>query len=389
VRVLFLHSRYLSGPASGENRFVEEDTRLLREAGHDVHVHAPSPTGVSGLGLVRTAFGAVWSPAAVHEVRRQIRRQHVDVVHVLNLFPTLSPSVVSAAAAEGVPVVMTLPNYRLLCLPASLRRDGRYCQECLGKLPWRGVLHRCYRGSALASGALATSLTLHRALGTFDSVSLYLAVSAFVRDKYIEAGFPSDRLRVSTFVVWPCKRREGPGDYFLYLGRLSAEKGVGELLDAWRGMRARLVVVGDGPQAKELRRSAPSGVEFRGLVEPSEVPSLLGRARALLVPSIWPEPSGRVVIEACAAGVPVVARAVGGLPEFVENETTGLLVRGGVAAWVEAVERLLDDALSERMGEAAWGVWERRFTPERGLEGLLAAYQAAGARVDVAEPPAG
>jgi glycosyltransferase involved in cell wall biosynthesis len=296
--------------------------------------------------------------------------------------------VLSAVAREGVPVVMRLPNYRLLCLPGTLRRDGHDCEECVGKLPWRGIVHRCYRDSMLGSGALAASLSLHRALGTFDSVSLYLAVSAFVRDKYVEAGFPLDRLRLRPHFVWPGTRREGPGDYFLYLGRLSAEKGVGELLEAWRGVRARLVVAGDGPLADELRRDAPSGVEFRGRVEPSDVPGLLQHARALLVPSTWPEPAGRVVIEAYAAGVPVVANAVGGLPEVVEDGISGLLVSGEAAAWAEAAERLSDDAVSEQMGEAAWRVWESRFTPERGIEDLLATYEAAGARVDVAEPSA-
>src|SRR5262245_10125793 len=140
MRVLFLHSRYLSGPASGENRFVDEDSRLLREAGHNVHVIAPSPTRVRGLSLARPGLGTIWSPAAVREVRRQILRERIDVVHVFNLFPTLSPAVVSAAADEGIPIVMTLPNYRLFCLPASLRRNGRHCQDCIGKLPWRGVV---------------------------------------------------------------------------------------------------------------------------------------------------------------------------------------------------------------------------------------------------------
>jgi glycosyltransferase involved in cell wall biosynthesis len=385
MRVLFLHCRYLSGPTSGENRVVEDDSRLLREAGHDVHVFSPALGRPHGLSLVRTGLGAVWSPAAAREVRRRIRRHRVDVVHVHNLFPTLSPAVLSAVAGQGVPIVMRLPNYRLFCLPATLSRDGRYCQDCARKVPWRGVVHRCYRDSALASGALAASLTLHRALRTFDSVRLYLPVSAFVRDKYVEAGFPPERLRLRPHFVWPGERREGPGDYFLYLGRLSSEKGVAELLEAWRGVQARLVIAGDGPQADELRRKAPTGVEFRGAVDPSDIPALLRHARAILVPSIWPEPAGRVVIEAYAAGVPVIASTVGGLPEVVEDGTSGLLVSGGPAAWAEALERLSDDALSEQMGEAAWRIWERRFTPERGIEDLLAAYRAAGVPADVAE----
>ena len=189
MNVLILHSRYLSGQTSGENRVVEDEAELLRDAGHDVHVWAPSPTEFSPLGLARIGGRAVWSRAAVKEVRRLVRTRRVDVVHCHNLFPMLSPAVLSAAANEGSAVLMTLHNYRFMCLPSTFLRDGVVCEDCLGRLPWPGVLHRCYRDSSFASGALASSLTLHRGLGTFNQVHAYLAVSGFLRDKYIRAGF--------------------------------------------------------------------------------------------------------------------------------------------------------------------------------------------------------
>ena len=153
MRILVLHSRYLSGQTSGENRVVEDEVELLSEAGHDVQVWSPSPSPspseLSTLGLARLGVGAVWSRAAVKEVRRLMRRQRTEIVHCHNLFPMLSPAVLSAAAAEGASVVMTLHNYRLFCLPATFLRDGRICEDCLGHIPWRGVMHRCYRDSTL------------------------------------------------------------------------------------------------------------------------------------------------------------------------------------------------------------------------------------------------
>jgi hypothetical protein len=151
LRILILHSRYLSGDASGENRVVEDEYRLLKEGGHDVLLWQPSPTDVRGLGLLRTSASAIWSRSAAQQVVNLVREHRSDVVHIHNLIPALSPAVIRGVAAEGIPVVVTLHNYRYMCLPATFLRDDRICEDCLGHVPWRGVYHRCYRGSALAS----------------------------------------------------------------------------------------------------------------------------------------------------------------------------------------------------------------------------------------------
>jgi len=178
VRVLLLHSRYLSGPASGENRVLEEEARLLRDAGHDVSVWSPEPETGSVLANVRTAGSAIWSRRAARHVATLVRRDRVEIVHVHNVFPTLSPAVLRAARSSGAAVVMTLHNYRLMCLPANFLRDGKPCEDCLGHLPWAGVVHRCYRDSALGSATIATSIGVARGAGSFDAVTRFLAVSA-------------------------------------------------------------------------------------------------------------------------------------------------------------------------------------------------------------------
>jgi glycosyltransferase involved in cell wall biosynthesis len=377
MRILVLHSRYRSGSASGENRVVEDEARLLSEAGHAVQVYSPGAGRPSGMELVRTGARVVWSRRAASEVRRHMSRLRPDVVHCHNLYPALSPSVLRAIAGRAS-LVMTLHNYRLLCLPGIFFRDGRPCEDCLGRLPWPGVLHSCYQGSVPASLALATSLTIHRRLGSFDGVDRYLAISEFVRTKHIQAGLPSQRVVVKPHFTWPGKVRGGAGDYFLYLGRLSPEKGVDTLIDAWRGIDERLLVVGNGPEASSLRSKAPAHVEFVPTVSPERVRTLIQSARAMLVPSRSDEGAGRVVLEAYAAGVPVIASRVGALPEVVVENTTGLLVAAGnVSAWVEAVQRLLEDAESERMGRAGLQLWEAEYSPARGLARLEAAYHSA------------
>ncbi len=377
MRIAILHSRYLSGPASGENRVVEDDIRLLTEAGHEVKSWTPSPeTGPRA--QAQAARRAVWSNEAVAQVRELAGAWQAEIVHCHNLFPLVSPAAIREAGRQGAGVVMTLHNYRLMCLSGSFHRDGHACEECLGRLPWRGVVHRCYRGSAPASGILATSLAVHRGLHTFDRVDRFLAVSDFVQKKHVEAGIAADRIGVTPQFAWPTARREGPGDYFLYLGRLTREKGANMLVEAWTQSLGRLVVVGDGPEMEHLRAVAPPNVEFRGLVAGDAVPALLRGARALLVPSLANDPAPRSVTEAFAAGIPVVASRSGGLPEAIEHDESGLLVTAGAAdEWEAAVERLSDDVEAIRLGDGAWRMWSELHRPEHSLSRLEHAYTAA------------
>jgi glycosyltransferase involved in cell wall biosynthesis len=362
---------------SGENRVVDDEARLLIEGGHQVDVWDPAPADAHGLRLAGTAARAIWSTEATARVRALILRSKAEIVHCHNLFPQLSPAVLRAASSEGVAVVMTLHNYRLLCLPATFIRDGRVCEDCLGRTPWPGVVHACYRDSTLGSAALATSLSLHNAFRTFDRVTRYLAVSGFVRRKYVEAGWPDDRIEVKSNFAWENPKREGPGRYFLYLGRLSPEKGIRTLLSVWSRSSMPLLVVGDGPAAQALKEDAPPNVEFRPTVSPAEVPALIREARALLLPSVCYEAQPRVILEAYAAGVPVLASDLGALPEAVPPDSGLLVPPGDAAAWADAVERLLDDRESERLGEGAWRRWRDRYSPERGLQNLEDAYRRA------------
>jgi glycosyltransferase involved in cell wall biosynthesis len=369
-----MHSRYLSGAVSGENRVVDDEVALLRDGGHEVHAWTPSVEERGGAGMVRTGIEAVWSRRAATHVRELVRDLEPDVVHAHNMFPALSPAVLRAV--EETALVVTLHNYRLMCLPATFLRDGHVCESCLGRSPWRGVVHACYRGSVPASAAVAASLAVHRAAGTFERPDAYLAVSRFVRDKHVAAGMARERISVKPNFTWPSPVRDGAGDYFLFLGRLSAEKGLHTVLPAFRATTsAPLVVVGDGPDADRLKSLAGAGVEFRGAVEPADVPEIVRGARALVAPSTCYEGAPRSILEAYAAGVPVIATEIGGLPEVVDDGASGVLVPPGRAEkWSEAVERLLDDGEARKLGQGAWQLWKKMFGPERGLKNLEDAY---------------
>jgi glycosyltransferase involved in cell wall biosynthesis len=353
---------------------VRDEQRLLTEGGHEVVAWTPTPE----LSHLQLGSRTIWSPAALRQVGRLIEQHRPAIVHCHNLFPMLSPAVLRAARVGGSRAVVTLHNYRMLCLPATCLRDGKICELCVGRVPWRGVVYRCYRGSLPGSAALATSLTLHRAIGSFDDVSLFLPVSRFLRDKHVQAGFAADRMLVKPNFCWPRTRRRGIGEYFLYVGRLSPEKDVRTLLEAWKAIRAPLILAGDGPDRKALEAIAPTEVDFRGTVSPDEVTELLGGARALMLPTRCHEGAPKSVIEAYAAGVPVIATSFGGLPEMVEHGVSGMLVPPGETdRWVEAVERLTDAGAAAQLGEGAHDRWARLYSPDTGQLELERAYRVA------------
>ena len=366
MRIAVIHSRYLSGDVSGENRVVTDEVALLRSAGHDVVTFEPSARVDEGSLVL--ARDAIWSTRSVKQVvALSTSSSPMSFTCIRSTRPSPRPS--SGATFR---FVMTLHNARLLCLPATLIRDSTHCELCLGKTPWRGVVHACYRGSRPASAAMGVSLGLHRALRTFERVTLFLAVSDFVRAKHIEAGFEPGRIRVKPNFVRPAKRRIGAGGSFVVLGRLTSEKGIDTLLRGWEG--APLDIVGEGSDRPMLERMAPASVRFRGVVDAGDIPDLLAGARALLIPS-RSEGLPRVVIEAFAAGVPVVASRVGGLPELVEHDVNGLLVDlDDQEGWRAASARLGDDRESLRLGDGAFSTWQERFTPELGLSHLERAY---------------
>lgn len=376
MRVLILHTRYSSGAVSGENRVVDDEVGILCRAGHEVHLLDPSADGFSARALAARSLVSAGSARSVHE---RVRADRIDVVHAHNLYPSLGAGVLQAASKAGAAVVLTLHNYRLLCLAGTFYRDGHVCEDCLGRSTWPGVVHACYRGSRTQSAVLTASIALTRASGTVSSAHRFLAVSNFVRAKYVEAGFPAERIIVKPSSVSGSAQRVRAGRYFLVLSRLSPEKGVAELVDAWKGGLGELRIVGDGPERAAIERLAQGReVSLEPSVMPEEVPTLLADARALIVPSVCYETQSRVVVEAYAAGVPVIASRIGGLPEIVDEGKTGVTVEpGDREGWARAVMMLSDDEISLRYGDAAYARWQADFSPERGLAMLESAYREA------------
>jgi glycosyltransferase involved in cell wall biosynthesis len=367
----------------GEDSVVESEVALLRQHGHEVHVYERHNDEVGQTPKWQLAAGTVWSSRTVRDVQALIAGFKPDVMHVHNTMPLVSPSVYWAAQKLGVPVVQTLHNFRLLCPQAMFVREGRVCEDCLGKVPWRGVLHKCYRGSRIQSAVMAGMLTTHRVLGTFATkVDKFIALNEFCRAKMIEGGLDGDRISVKpNFVDWQPAPRWDQRVGGLYLGRLTPEKGVDVLLRALvrqPGLQVR--VVGGGPMAEVV--AGASGVDYLGFLPLTEIWGHLSTASYMVVPSVWYEGFPRTIVEAFASGVPVIASRLGSLAEVVTDGKTGLLFNPGddedlaaKLAWAESHPQAMI-----RMGQAAREEYEARYTPERNCAELIEIYRSAMAQ---------
>jgi glycosyltransferase involved in cell wall biosynthesis len=384
VRVLLVHGYYMQ--RGGEEEVFAAERALLENRGHEVSTFTVENERLVAMSGPRQAAATIWNRGAARDLREAIRAGRPDVAHFHNTFPLLSPAAHHAAAAEGVPVVQTLHNYRLLCPNALFFREGRVCEDCLGKaVPWPGVVHACYRGSRAASAVVAGMLTTHRAIGTWRrKVDRYIALTGAAREKYIAGGLPAERIRVKpNFVPDPGDRvgkREG---FALFVGRLSPEKGIATLLDAWAELPGvPLRIVGGGPLREALDARVAAGplrdsVELLGFRSQAEVQDLMKRADFLVFPSEWYEGAPRVVLEAFACGLPILGARLGALGELLDDRRMGIFFEPGDAKGLAAGARemLADPARLDRMGREARSVYEARYTPERNYELLMEIYR--------------
>jgi glycosyltransferase involved in cell wall biosynthesis len=384
MNVLMLHNAYQI--RGGEDESFDTECRILRDGGHfveTVHVHNDN---IEETGKIAVALQSIWSKRSYKLVDRKLCEYSFDVMHVQNFFPLLSPSVYAAARKRKVPVVQTLRNYRLICPSALLFRDGHVCEECVGeKFQYPSVLHACYRKSHLGSFTVAAMTGVHSILGTWQKhVDLYISLTDFARNKYIQAGFRPERIVIKSNCVHPDPGvGMGHGEFVLFVGRLSMEKGIGTLLSAWDRLRppSTLKIVGEGPSSSDLRdfsRHTPN-IEWLGVKAAPEVHDLMGAARITVFPSEWYETFGRVAIESFAKGTPVIASDIGALAEVVENMRTGLLFEAGNADDLAAKLKWCFDHPNElkRMRLLARQEYEQKYTADANCKRLVECYELA------------
>jgi glycosyltransferase involved in cell wall biosynthesis len=382
MKIATLHNHYQQ-PGGEDQVFAAEGT-LLEEYGHTVVRLIVHNDSIADMGKLALAKATVWNSQQYHAVQELLAEHKPDVLHVHNTLPILSPAVYYAAKAEGVPVVQTLHNYRYSCVNGLFFRDGAVCEDCLGKavsLP--GVIHGCYRDSRAASAVVAGMLAFHKLRRTYvEMVDVYIALTEFSRQKFVDAGLPKEKIMVKpNFVASDPGVGRGQGGYALYVGRLSQEKGLDTLLDTWQGIETRLPlkIVGDGPLWSELIDASPNGVEFLGRQPRNVVTALMQDATVLILPSVCYENFPMTIAEAFACGLTVITTNHGAMASIVEHDRLGRVFRPGDAndltAQVDWVLAHLKEL--EYMRLAVRQEYELKYTAKHNYDALIQIYERA------------
>lgn len=392
--ILAVHNYYrLRG---GEDAVFDAETDLLERNGirvvryalHNDHAKETNPLALAGQTL--------WSRTACRDIAHLIRHEqshgHTVLLHAHNTLPLISPAIHRTASSLGVPTIQTLHNYRLFCANALFYRDGHICEDCLGKsLPFDGIRHACYRGSALASAGVVAMNALHHAIGTWQRhINRYVVFTEFGKAKCVESGLTAERI-----VVKPHAVEYDPGAEYhksnivLFVGRLSPEKGVMILLRAWDILCRQYIhqlpkdvelhIMGDGPErlpAEEyVRTHHLHNVRFCGLQPMSEAHSALQQARMLIYPSQLYETFGKSIIEAFACATPVICSGIGAMKELVQDGITGLhAVHTSPADFADQIMRLFSEAEYETICRNARKEFEMHYTEHHAIERLIQLY---------------
>jgi glycosyltransferase involved in cell wall biosynthesis len=386
MKIVLVHNEYQQ--RGGEDVVFEQEKRILERAGHDVVTYCRSNHEIeelSAIGRATLVIRTVWAVDTQRDFGALLDRENPDVVHVHNTLVMISPSIYSACRKRGVPVVQTLHNFRLLCPGAQFLRDGQICEDCVEHSLMRSVRHGCYRDSRPATASVALMLAWHRRSGTWDKlVDRYIALSDFARDKFVASGFAADKIVVKPNFVDPDPgTKEGAGKDAVYIGRLSKEKGLHALLDAWKRLPANCVlqIIGDGPERKSLEEEAQrcglTSIQFRGRLSHAESLAAMKSASFLIMPSEWYEGFPMTLAESFACATPVICSKLGSMEEIVDDGRTGLHFVPGDA---EDLSRKIEWALCHpsevaEMGRAARREYESRYTSEKAYAQLMNIYE--------------
>lgn len=387
MRVLLAHNYYRSVAPSGEDAVFLNERALLESRCEIVSYERHNDDiDESTLGRkVRLGFTAAWSHKTYKELCALIQKEKPEIAHFYNTFPLITASAYAACQDKGVPVVQTVQNYRFVCPNGLLLRAGKPCEDCFGTSFLPAIRYRCYRASLPATGAVVWSLLNNRWRGTYNNlVNRYIAPTQFGAKKLIQGGLPRHMMEVKpNFLPVIPAPGTGSGGYALFAGRLSSEKGLRSLLEAWKNVKGLpLKIAGDGPLREELQSFVTMHnlpIEFLGYVSHSEVLSLTGDAVFLVVPSEWYEGFPMVVVQALACGTPVIASRLGSLDEIVEEGKTGLKFEAGNPQdlAIRVNELASDWSRLARMRIHARAAFEERYTAKINYSQLMEIYQSA------------
>jgi glycosyltransferase involved in cell wall biosynthesis len=385
MRILLVHNKYKQ--PGGEDYVFHRESELLSAHGHEVdHLIFDNASIRNSFDRLLSGIRTIYNPASARTLRKKIYEFRPDVIHVHNFLPLASPSIFFEARRQGVPVGITLHNYRLICPSATLFHNGGIYEASLHVLfPWDAVKKGVYRHSVLQTAAVALMTAVHNLIGTWrNRVDFYVALTQFSKAKFIESclSIPAQKIVVKPNFVSDVGGNDAErSDFFLYIGRLTEEKGIAILLKAARLYSFRLVIAGDGPLRNVVEEAASKNqnISFVGQQGKEQVATLLRSCRALIFPSIWYEGFPITILEAFAASTAVIASRMGSMEEIIEDNANGLHFDPGDER--DLVARIVEihsfPEIGRRLGRNARKTYLNKYTAERNYGQLINIYQTA------------
>ena len=380
MKILLVHNYYRG--FGGENNVFEAERDLLIQQGHDVACFTRTNTdSVSTAQQIQAGLGYFYNFQSKVEFENLIKQFKPDIVHIHNLFPIISPSILDACVALHVPTVMTLHNYRLICPNALLLRNNKACEECVDKsFAYPAIQHNCYAESSLRSANLALANFVHAKSHVWqDKISAFITFSEFSKNLFLKSHL---KLSPEQFYIKPnfvadLGYSSEKSDYFLYVGRLSEEKGIRCLLEAFSASNFLLKIIGDGPLKDLVIASSQqvSNILFLGPQPHENIYAEMKQAIALVLPSFCYEGCSLSMLEAFSTGTPVIASKHGTFPSFIKNEVNGLLFEtASVESLLGQLDRLNDLSAQKILSDKARKTYEALYTPEASYQKLIQIY---------------
>lgn len=381
MKVLQVHNQYRFD--GGENVMYQSIVRLLRKNGHEVCVFERNSKDLRGLdGKIQALTEGVYSRSARKSVAVLLKKERPDIVHVHNLYPLISPSVLVACREAQLPVVMTCQNYRSTCPISYHFRKGSVCELCCGGREFWCVLKNCRESLPESIGYALRNAAARKWRLFGDNVTLYVPPTEFVKRRAVEAGLPADRIVVVPNVISAPDSgsyASGDGNYVAYAGRISPEKGIDTLLASAHRTGLPVRLAGDYSSMPGIVKTAPASAQFIGYLNSTQLNGFYRDARFLVVPSVWFEPFGLVAAEAMSRGLPVIASKMGGLSEIIEDGVTGLLFEPGNVEDLAAKMKLLweSPSMCRQMGMAGRRKAIREYSEDVYYKRLMEVYKKA------------
>jgi len=384
MKILVVHNFHKPGSASGDDAVVKREAKLLKMNGNEVKIFSRENLEIYESGVLKKAkiaFQIPWSKENYDALKKEIVSFDPDVVHIHTFFPLLSPSIYKAVYDMNKPIVQSVHDFRFFCPAAFLFRNGKICEECPEYGLQRAIRHRCLRSSFLQT--LLAVKAVKKAREVLPFISTFIVFTNFSEQKLISFGIKKEKISLKPHFLLPeeIPQPQPAGKYFIFAGRLGEEKGIRILLQAWKNIDIPLKIAGSGPMEEWVKENIYSSkqIKYLGFLSRKELLKNLAEAYAVIVPSISYETFGLAVLEAYAAGIPVVASKVGSLTDLVTPGKTGLLFERKnpedlaekiLWLWTRPEER-------DRMAREARREFEEKYTAEKNYNMLMEIYRKA------------